>query len=107
MPEKDSAGRKREYIHGHQGRGKTFSEEVRKTMSLGKKGKYTGENHWNWKGQKYTTDQRYIMTYAPNSIGLERSHLRSMWSSRGGHFPAEGEFCCSCWTKRTEPYVTP
>jgi len=22
-------------------------------------------------------------------------------------FQAEGEFCCSCWTKRTEPYVTP
>ena len=22
-------------------------------------------------------------------------------------FQAEGEFCSSCWTKRTEPYVTP
>ena len=22
-------------------------------------------------------------------------------------FQDEGEFCCSCWTKRTEPYVTP
>jgi len=30
---------------------------------------------------------------------------------RCGHpadiFQDEGEFCCSCWTKRTEPYVTP
>ena len=38
-----------------------------------------------------------------------------VWSApicdRCGHpaeiFQAEGEFCCSCWTKRTEPYVTP
>ncbi len=22
-------------------------------------------------------------------------------------FQDEGEFCCSCWTKKTEPYITP
>lgn len=31
-------------------KGKSWSDEVRKKISVSRKGKHSGENHWNWKG---------------------------------------------------------
>lgn len=48
-------------------KGKHFSLEYRKKLSLAHKGKNTGSTHPNWNGGRYTDKQTgYIIIYCPN-----------------------------------------